>query len=46
MAITVSVYVGEAQNWIPEVVEKSKKLTVGPGWENPDVVPLNSREGL
>lgn len=46
MAITTNVFVGAAQDWIPEVVERAKTITVGPGWENPDVVPLNSRQGL
>ena len=31
MALSVSVMVGEAQEWIPELVEKAKKLTIGPG---------------
>jgi malonate-semialdehyde dehydrogenase (acetylating) / methylmalonate-semialdehyde dehydrogenase len=44
MAIAVAVMVGESQNWIPEIVEKSRKLTVGPGHENPDIAPLNTKE--
>ena len=31
MAISVSVMVGESQDWIPEILEKTKTLTVGPG---------------
>lgn len=31
MAISVAIMVGDSQQWIPEIVEKSKKLTVGPG---------------
>jgi hypothetical protein len=31
MAISVAIMVGDSQKWIPEIVEKSKKLTVGPG---------------
>jgi len=46
MAISVAVLVGEAQEWIPEIVEKSKKLTVGPGKENHDVCPMQSRAAL
>ena len=46
MAITTTIYIGEAQDWIPEVVERTKALSIGPGWENPDVVPLNSRAAL
>ena len=42
MATAVVTLVGEAQNWIPEIVERSKKLTVGPGKENPDVSPLHN----
>jgi malonate-semialdehyde dehydrogenase (acetylating)/methylmalonate-semialdehyde dehydrogenase len=31
MAISTAVMVGESQKWIPEIVEKCRKLTVGPG---------------
>jgi len=31
MAVSVAVLVGEAQAWIPELVERAKKLTVGNG---------------
>jgi len=31
MAISVVILVGDAQKWIPDIVEKSKKLTVGAG---------------
>jgi hypothetical protein len=31
MALPVAIFVGESQNWIPELVEKARKLTVGPG---------------
>jgi len=34
MALSVSVMVGEAQEWIPEMIAKAKKLSVGPGQEN------------
>lgn len=44
MAISVAVMVGESQKWIPEIVEKCKKLTVGPGFQNADVAPLNTPE--
>ena len=46
MAISVVVLVGDAQQWVPELVEKAKTLSVGPGLENPDVTPLNSAGGL
>lgn len=29
MALPVAIFVGEAQEWIPELVEKARKLTVG-----------------
>ena len=44
MAISVAVLVGDAQQWVPEIVEKCKKLTVGPGMENHDIAPLISKE--
>ena len=31
MAISVSVMVGESQDWILEILGKTKTLTVGPG---------------
>lgn len=31
MAISVAILVGDAQKWIPEIVERSRKMTVGPG---------------
>jgi len=40
MAISVAVMVGDAQQWIPEIVEKTKKLTVNAGIKNPDIAPL------
>jgi len=44
MAISVLVMVGESQKWIPEIVEKSKKLTVGAGIDNKDIAPLVTKE--
>mmetsp|Transcript_103693 Transcript_103693/g.143436 ORF Transcript_103693/g.143436 Transcript_103693/m.143436 type:complete len:313 (+) Transcript_103693:512-1450(+) len=46
MAISVVVLVGDSAEWIPEIVEKSKTLTVGPGHLNPDVSPINNRGAL
>jgi len=46
MAISVIVLVGDAQEWVPELVEKAKTLKVGPGAENYDIAPLQSREHL
>lgn len=43
MAISVAVLVGEAQKWIPEIVERAKKLKVSAGYEpGTDVGPVIS----
>lgn len=44
MALSVAVFVGEAQNSIPMLLEKAKKMTVSAGKENPDVGPMISKE--
>lgn len=45
MALSVAIFVGEAKNWLPEIVEKAKKLKVGSGFESStDVGPLISPE--
>jgi malonate-semialdehyde dehydrogenase (acetylating)/methylmalonate-semialdehyde dehydrogenase len=44
MAISVAVLVGDAQQWIPEIVEKSKKLSVGSGMSNADIAPIITKE--
>lgn len=36
--------VGDSAKWIPEIVEKTKGLSVGPGKDNKDIAPLNSKE--
>jgi len=46
MAISVAVLVGDAQQWVPDIVEKAKTLKVGSGWDNADIAPLNTREAL
>lgn len=46
MAISVVVLVGDAQQWIPEIVEKAKSLKVGPGSGNFDITPLQSATHL
>ena len=47
MALSVTVLVGEAQEWVPELVEKAKQLKIGPGTdESVDIAPLNSVEAL
>ncbi len=44
MAISVAVIVGDAQKWIPEIVERTKKLTIGAGKDNKDIAPLITKE--
>ena len=46
MAISVSVMVGESAEWIPEIIEKTRKLSIGPGLENKDIAPLNNRASV
>ena len=46
MALSVAVMVGDAQAWIPELVERSKSLTIGVGTENVDVCPLITKASL
>ena len=31
MALSTAIFVGEAKEWIPEIVEKAKKLKVSAG---------------
>ena len=41
MAIHTMVLVGQANDWLPDFVEKAKALKVGPGWEkDTDMGPL------
>jgi len=40
MALPVAIFVGESQAWIPDLVEKARKLTVGPGHMNVDIGPV------
>jgi malonate-semialdehyde dehydrogenase (acetylating)/methylmalonate-semialdehyde dehydrogenase len=43
MALSTLVWVGEAKNWIPELIERCKKLKVGPGHApDADLGPLIS----
>ncbi|KAL6076609.1 putative methylmalonate-semialdehyde dehydrogenase [acylating], mitochondrial [Balamuthia mandrillaris] len=43
MALSTAVFVGESKDWIPELVERAKKLRVGCGFEpGVDVGPLIS----
>ncbi|KAI6194204.1 putative methylmalonate-semialdehyde dehydrogenase [acylating], mitochondrial [Aphelenchoides besseyi] len=45
MALSTAVFVGESRKWIPELIEKTKKLKVGPGWQSDvDIGPVISKE--
>lgn len=45
MALSVAVLVGEARNWIPDLIEKTKKLKVNAGHEpGTDVGPVISKQ--
>lgn len=46
MAVSVSVMVGDTVDWIPEIIEKTKGLSVGPGGDNADIAPLNTKEAV
>jgi len=46
MAISTVVMVGDSTEWIPDLVEKSSKLTVGKGAENYDIAPLVTKDSL
>lgn len=43
MAVSVVVLVGEANQWLPDLVEKAKTLKLGPGQDNLDLGPVISR---
>ncbi|KAK0423470.1 hypothetical protein QR680_008158 [Steinernema hermaphroditum] len=43
MALTTAVFVGESRKWIPDILEKAKKLRVDVGWKpDTDIGPLIS----
>lgn len=45
MALTTAIFVGEAKNWIPDLVEKARKLKVNAGHEpGTDVGPVISKD--
>ena len=46
MAISVAVMVGDSAQWIPEIVEKTKTLSVGAGVDNKDIAPVNNAESV
>jgi len=33
MALSVVIFVGESKSWVNDIVEKAKKLKIGPGNE-------------
>jgi malonate-semialdehyde dehydrogenase (acetylating)/methylmalonate-semialdehyde dehydrogenase len=46
MAISVTVMVGESQEWIPEIVAKTRGLSIGAGIDDKDISPLNTKAAL
>eukprot|EP01125_Pyxidicula_operculata_P006830 TRINITY_DN2346_c0_g1_i1.p1 TRINITY_DN2346_c0_g1~~TRINITY_DN2346_c0_g1_i1.p1 ORF type:complete len:524 (+),score=170.66 TRINITY_DN2346_c0_g1_i1:52-1623(+) len=47
MALPVAVFVGESQKWIPDLIEKSKKLRCGPGHDaNSHIGPVVTKGNL
>jgi malonate-semialdehyde dehydrogenase (acetylating) / methylmalonate-semialdehyde dehydrogenase len=45
MALSTAVFVGESRKWIPDLIEKAKKLTVGPGSDpKTDIGPVISEK--
>jgi malonate-semialdehyde dehydrogenase (acetylating)/methylmalonate-semialdehyde dehydrogenase len=44
MALPVAIFVGEAQEWIPDLVARASKLKVGPGHMDVDIGPVVSKE--
>eukprot|EP00457_Paulinella_chromatophora_P002587 gb/GEZN01002592.1/.p1 GENE.gb/GEZN01002592.1/~~gb/GEZN01002592.1/.p1 ORF type:complete len:521 (+),score=31.80 gb/GEZN01002592.1/:22-1584(+) len=47
MALSTVIFVGQAKEWIPDVLEKAKAMKVGPGHdEKSDLGPVISKESL
>ncbi len=45
MALSVAVFVGDSKNWMADLIERSKKLVVGPGNKDKvDIAPLCYRD--
>jgi malonate-semialdehyde dehydrogenase (acetylating)/methylmalonate-semialdehyde dehydrogenase len=44
MALPVAVFVGSAQDWIPDLVDRARKLSVGPGHMDVDIGPVVTRD--
>jgi len=34
MALSTVIFVGESKDWLPDIVEKARKLTVGSGFDS------------
>uniref|UniRef100_A0A7I4Y761 Probable methylmalonate-semialdehyde/malonate-semialdehyde dehydrogenase [acylating], mitochondrial n=1 Tax=Haemonchus contortus TaxID=6289 RepID=A0A7I4Y761_HAECO len=44
MALSTAILVGEARSWLPEIVERAKKLVVNAGWKpDCDIGPMISK---
>jgi malonate-semialdehyde dehydrogenase (acetylating)/methylmalonate-semialdehyde dehydrogenase len=43
MALPIVVLVGDAKNWVPDLVERAKKLKVGAGEQDLDLCPMNNK---
>jgi len=46
MAIAITVLVGDSADLIPEIIERTKKLSVGPGVTNADICPMNNKAAM
>jgi len=47
MALSVAVFVGESQKWIPDLVKKAKSLRVGPGHDSTTTIgPVVTKSSL
>jgi malonate-semialdehyde dehydrogenase (acetylating) / methylmalonate-semialdehyde dehydrogenase len=45
MALSTAVFVGEAKSWLPELVERAKKLKVSSGFEpDADLGPMITKQ--
>ena len=46
MALSVAIFVGESEAWLTDLVDKAKRLQVGPGHiQGVDIGPLISTQG-
>ncbi|VDO79611.1 unnamed protein product [Haemonchus placei] len=47
MALSTAILVGEARSWLPEIVERAKKLVVNAGWKpDCDIGPMISKAAV